>query len=180
MSYPPKLVANTVLKRAFRDGVPVSAMKLQKILYFLAAEYGKSTGRPLMNIPFRPWPYGPVQEGVHAAFKCFGPNPVTAFAKDPRGRGFIIRPRSDTALDRALDEVWGRTRHRNAVDLARASVLPGSAWHQAVMSGAHSLANEAVAADSTYRGTLGLVGDGVPAGRIGNLVGRGGSRVLGR
>lgn len=179
MGYPPKLVANTVLKRAFRDRVPVNPMKLQRILYFLAAEYGKAAGRPLMNIPFRPWPYGPVQEDVHQAFKCFASDPVTSYAKDPLGQGSIIRPGSDTVLEGVLEQVWRRTRRLSSAELAKASVLPGSAWHQAMESGAGSLDDEVVAADFTYRIPLGLV-DGVPAGRIRGFISRGLGRLPGR
>ena len=36
-------VANNVLSRAFAEKISVSPMKLQKILYFVASEYQKTT-----------------------------------------------------------------------------------------------------------------------------------------
>lgn len=36
MAYSPTRVANNILERAFKEGIEVTPMKLQKILYFLA------------------------------------------------------------------------------------------------------------------------------------------------
>lgn len=40
-------LANNVLSRSFRDKVPITSMKLQRILYIVSSEYYKKTG----NIP---------------------------------------------------------------------------------------------------------------------------------
>lgn len=53
MPYPATMIANNVLERSFRDGVYVTPMALQKILYFAASEYEKRTGNRLLAEPFQ-------------------------------------------------------------------------------------------------------------------------------
>ena len=62
ITYDATLVANNVLYRASRSEprVTVTLMKLQKVLYFVASEYAKRTGRPLFSEHFQTWEYGPI------------------------------------------------------------------------------------------------------------------------
>ena len=56
----PELVANSILVRAFRDNIPVSPMKLQKLLFFVTCLYQRNTSVRLLTESFQPWKYGPV------------------------------------------------------------------------------------------------------------------------
>lgn len=64
MAYTSTLIANNVLNRAFAEKRRISLMKLQKILYFAAAEYQKKTGQPLFSERFETWQYGPVLRSI--------------------------------------------------------------------------------------------------------------------
>ena len=54
-------VGNTILKRARNDGIDITPMKLQKMIYIVYKEYLKQTGRSLFPERFEVWKYGPVE-----------------------------------------------------------------------------------------------------------------------
>ena len=41
------VVCNNILTRAFQENIPVSPMKLQKLMYFVSCEYVKATGKEI-------------------------------------------------------------------------------------------------------------------------------------
>lgn len=156
MAYTATIIANNVLQRAFRDKVEVSPMKLQKILYFVAAEYAKRTNRPLLAEPFQPWRYGPVLRSVYSEFKPFGGNPIRGYAKDAQGQAFVMEERYDPELADALNAVWDRTRNRSAVDLSRITHKEGSAWYAAFIENNEYIDASAIEQDNSYAEELAL------------------------
>lgn len=50
----------------------ISNLKLQKVLYFLQAEFLVSTGSPLFSDKIIAWDFGPVVEDVYQEYKIFG------------------------------------------------------------------------------------------------------------
>lgn len=77
-----KLVANSILRRAFKEQTAVSPMKLQRLMFFITCLYQRATGRRLLAESFQPWQYGPVCGTVYGAFESFGGNPITEYAKE--------------------------------------------------------------------------------------------------
>lgn len=63
--------ANTVLKKSFEELIQVSPMKLQKLLYFIYADYLKKTKEPLLSEKFQVWQYGPVLSSAYYEFKSW-------------------------------------------------------------------------------------------------------------
>lgn len=123
----PKLVANSILRRAFAEKIAVSPMKLQKLMFFITCLYQRNTGHRLLTESFQPWRYGPVCGAVYGEFKSFGGNPITAYAKDAIGNAYAADERSSPELKQALDTVWSHLGCLPAVMLSRITVLPGSA-----------------------------------------------------
>lgn len=123
----PKLVANSILRRAFAEKIAVSPMKLQKLMFFITCLYQRNTGHRLLTESFQPWRYGPVCGAVYGEFKSFGGNPITAYAKDAIGNAYAADERSSPELKQALDTVWSHLGCLPAVTLSRITVLPGSA-----------------------------------------------------
>lgn len=161
-----RIVANNVLERAFRDRIPVSLMKLQKICYFTASEYARQTdGARLFSECFVAWQYGPVLRGVDAAFRCFGGGPIRRYACDAAGQPYVLDESCVPGLASVLDRVWERTKDHSAVVLARATRLPGSAWHRSyTANGGGSIDHAAVVDDCTYRALLGFEQPGRQSG----------------
>ena len=147
-------VSNNILKRAFDEDISVSPMKLQKILYFVASEYAKRAGYPLLDDYFQPWPYGPVVRSVYDEFRSFGGDPIRKFGKDARGQAYMADEARDHVLADSLDDVWHAVKHRSAVDLSRVTHAPGSAWSRFYQQ--QMISPEAVRDDETYRPQLGI------------------------
>ncbi|PQP39351.1 Panacea domain-containing protein [Mycolicibacterium austroafricanum] len=156
MTFDAGQVCNNVLMRAFRDDFSVSPMKLQKILYFVASEYAKDTGEPLLSEPFQPWQYGPVVQSVYSEFKPFGGGPIRRYAKDSQGKAYIVAEDQNVKLRKVLDRVWPAVKSRSAVDLSRITHLPGSAWRKAFDNSDRYIRDADIESDTSYRSRLGL------------------------
>lgn len=146
----PKLVANSILRRAFAEKIAVSPMKLQKLMFFITCLYQRNTGHRLLTESFQPWWYGPVCGAVYGAFASFGGNPITAYAKDAIGNAYAADERSSPELKQALDTVWSHLGCLPAVMLSRITVLPGSAWSKAVERKNCFISNADMAEDHTF------------------------------
>lgn len=131
-------------------------MKLQKILYFVAAEYQKKAGQSLFSERFETWRYGPVLRSVYSEFRPFSRDCITCFAKDADNKSRMVNEGTDLVLQRALDSVWAVTRGLSAVDLSRITHLENSAWDKAFQNRQPFLSSDSIAADETYRCELGL------------------------
>lgn len=156
MTYVSTLIANNVLSRAFAKKAYISPIELQKILYFVAAEYQKKAGQSLFSERFETWQYGPVLRSVYSEFRPFSRDCITRFAKDADNKSRMIDEDADPVLQRALDSVWAVTKRRSAVDLSRITHLENSAWDKAFQNEQPFLSSDSIAADETYRRELGL------------------------
>tara|TARA_B100000678_G_scaffold289465_1_gene300082 strand:+ start:1765 stop:2310 length:546 start_codon:yes stop_codon:yes gene_type:complete len=76
-----RAVANQFLDWADQEGVEISNMKLQKMLFFAHADFTVETGRPLLSEAFQAWDYGPVIPQVYRSFSTTGSRSIKARAK---------------------------------------------------------------------------------------------------
>lgn len=70
-------IANFIISYANNDDnnltdYALTPLKLQKILYYVSAEYFKKFGERLFSEDFQKWQYGPVVKDVYHEFKPFG------------------------------------------------------------------------------------------------------------
>lgn len=139
MPFKATAIANLVLDLAEPDGVPVSPMKLQKLVYIahgwhLGFGYG-----PLVSEAVQAWRYGPVIPAVYAAFASFGSKPITNRRADDfklhDGKLTISRvqlpdtPEAGLA-NRVVLEVWNAYKQFSAVELSNATHKPGTPWDE--------------------------------------------------
>ncbi|MCI9889078.1 DUF4065 domain-containing protein [Micrococcales bacterium 31B] len=150
------MVCNNILARAFNENVRVTPMKLQKMLYFVASEYAKVTGRTLLNEPFQQWDYGPVLSSVYNEFKPYGAMRIKTYAKDSQGKALSISEDFDAELRQCLDRVWAVTKDRDAVTLSRITHEKGSAWYKSYQKDQRVISDEDIRQDETYKRLLGL------------------------
>ena len=111
-------VANNVLSRAFAEKISVSPMKLQKILYFVASEYQKTTKARLFEEPFSTWAYGPVLYSVFNEFRAFSKEKISRYARNAKNQTLIVDESEDVALRDALDRIWNATQSMGAKELS--------------------------------------------------------------
>lgn len=146
----PNMVANSILRRAFKEKIALSPMKLQKLMFFVTCLYQRNTGQRLLTESFQPWQYGPVCGAVYWEFKSFGGNPITAYAKDAMGDVYAVDESSSPEMKKALDMVWMHMKNLPAVTVSRIACLPGSAWSKAVESKSRFVSNVDMADDHTF------------------------------
>lgn len=158
MAFDAAQVCNNILKRGFAEGVPISPMKLQKILYFTASEYAKKTGNPLLIEPFLQWQYGPVVASVYSEFKPFRGGPIHQYAKDSEGKAYTLDEAKNPKLRESLNTVWAATKGFSAVALSRITHREGSAWRAAFEAGQRVIDDDALRDDRTYLEPLGIAG----------------------
>lgn len=163
MPFPATRVSNNILHRSFQEKIDVSPMKLQKILFFLAAEYGKEfpktqngEDRYLLNQQFQPWKFGPVLPSVYDEFRLFGSAPIKKYAKDADGRSTIIDESKNPVFKKVLDRVWLATRDIDAITLSEISHAEGSAWWNSWKEYERYISEDAIIADNTYKSELSL------------------------
>jgi uncharacterized phage-associated protein len=76
-----KGLANLFLDWSDEAEIPLSPMKLQKLLFFTHSDFLVRTGEPLIKQEFEAWDYGPVIPSIYRAFKKFKDRPITVRAK---------------------------------------------------------------------------------------------------
>ena len=83
MPLPTIPVVNSLLERAFREGrSDMTAVKMQKMLFFLNGWHLAITGGPCIDRPFDVWKYGPVVPSVYYRLQHFGGGPITEYLQD--------------------------------------------------------------------------------------------------
>lgn len=55
----------------------ITPMKLQKLAYY-AKIWTVVAGEPWVNVSFKKWPYGPVNDEIYKAYQTYGSNPIPA------------------------------------------------------------------------------------------------------
>lgn len=65
-------VARFVIEYCRKNGLLMSNLKLQKVLYFIQAEFLVRNGEPCFFERIEAWPFGPVVSNVYHEYKTFG------------------------------------------------------------------------------------------------------------
>ena len=142
MSFDAKAVANFFLDLAEERGVPLTPMKLQKLVYYAHGWHLGLTGEPLIQEDVEAWPYGPVVTSLYHEFKHHGNNPIDTRAtvtEWPTGsRSFNLREVAAALPDdqntdyarRLLARVWDAYGQWTAVQLSNATHESGTPWDQ--------------------------------------------------
>lgn len=134
LAIPAQAVCNTILQRAFVEKIPVSPMKLQKLLYFTYQTYLKRTGQLLFSERFEAWPYGPVLPSIYDEFKSFHGDPITMFAKNADGSVSVISGTASGAcgIVYSIAETWEKYKNKTGIELSGITHQKESAWYKAV------------------------------------------------
>lgn len=145
------IVSNNILRRSFNENIPVTPMKLQKILYFVCCEYLKATGCELLSEDFCVWQYGPVLPNVYNEFKAFRGNRITKYAKDADGNSFAYDETASPNLRAAIDLIWAFFKDKSGMELSKITHEDGSGWSNAFENNQPKITKEQMKADDSYR-----------------------------
>jgi uncharacterized phage-associated protein len=80
MAYDVREIANFVLDAAEAEGVGVTNLSVNKVVYFLHAFFLVRFDRPLVTAKIEAWNYGPVFRELYREFKSFEDKPITSRA----------------------------------------------------------------------------------------------------
>lgn len=141
-------LCNTIIKKSFDENIPVSPMKLQKLLYFIYRDYLKETNSVLFAEDFQAWKYGPVLESVYDEFKTFRSNRITRFAKTANGEVYVINETLEPILCSVINSVWNKYKGYDGIALSQVTHEEGGAWRKAFLKGSASLNIEDIKEDN--------------------------------
>lgn len=95
------LIAQYIIRRCNELGRSISNLKLQKILYFVQAEFLVDTGRTCFSDVIEAWDFGPVVPEVYRAYRVYGSANIPAGVAN----GVIhIRRQDMERIDGIVDE----------------------------------------------------------------------------
>jgi uncharacterized phage-associated protein len=109
--YDSRAVANFLLDLAEQEGLAITNLALQKLLYFAHGHFLIRTGKPLVQGAFEAWTYGPVHPAVYQCFKDEGKRAIKVRAV---GRNIM------TGEVRQLDTPNDPEVRRHVLDVLRA------------------------------------------------------------
>ena len=76
-------IAEYIINYAIKNGYAISNLKLQKILYFVQAQFLFSLNVPCFSAPIEAWEYGPVVKIIYHKYKRYGSSNIyTEFDND--------------------------------------------------------------------------------------------------
>lgn len=129
MPKPALFISGEILKRGKEQGICISNMSLQKLLFIANGAYLAETGNPLINEPIEVWPYGPVVKNVYHAFKEYG---NTEIQQLPALYYLMTSDKNlDDTANEAIEFVLKVASKLDAIQLSNWTHLPGSPWSKA-------------------------------------------------
>jgi uncharacterized phage-associated protein len=136
----PLYAANNMIRRAYSQGINLTNLKLQKLLYLLYTKYYHETNGSLFPDRFEAWQYGPVLTAVYEIFKEEGSSPLHSMRPDANGKMLIVSETGDFGV--CFDQIWATYARKSAaylVSLAHGDENPGhtTAWKKAVNAGGY-------------------------------------------
>jgi uncharacterized phage-associated protein len=99
-------IANHFIQKSTDNCVPLTPMKLLKLVYISHGWYLGLSGKPLISDQVQAWKYGPVVPQLYQYFKKFGDSAITEKAYYQTKEGSYYYTLSDTNLATFLDKVW--------------------------------------------------------------------------
>jgi uncharacterized phage-associated protein len=132
-----------MLDLADSNGILLTNLALQKLLYFCHSIFLINRGIPLIKGYFEAWQYGPVHPTVYSAFKPAGDKPITFRATKQdilSGARSEILPPSDPEVRRHVTRIVAMYGGLTAARLVEISHAKNAPWHYVVEKSQKTLA----------------------------------------
>lgn len=132
----PSEVANFLLKKGEEDGIPITPMKLIKLVYIA---YGWALGAEnirLFDEEIEAWKYGPVIPSIYHEFKHFGADPIVGFMSQEYDPFEDLDahtpqiPNTDKDVIELLGLVWDLYKDKSATRLMNLTHQTGTPWDE--------------------------------------------------
>ena len=100
--YSAQSIARYIIQRCNEQNTPISNLKLQKLLYFVQAEFLVARNRPCFAEEIEAWDFGPVVPEVYQEYKIFGGANIPVIGR--MSRPVIISRDDQKLIDGIIDE----------------------------------------------------------------------------
>jgi uncharacterized phage-associated protein len=131
-----RAIANYFIGRALKDGVEMSPMKLQKLVFFAYGLYLAMKGKELFSERFEAWPWGPVISSLYHQLKSYGSRSIDqpVYDTDPvtGEKTMPVIDAGETELLQFLGTFWDKYKGYTAFQLSNATHLPGTPWAKTI------------------------------------------------
>lgn len=137
MAYSAKAIANEFLDLAKEEEMPITPMKLQKLVYIAHGFNLAVFGDTLLDEKVRAWKYGPVIDSLYHEFKSFGNRNITKKATDIEvddDFDIIVKepaiPKEDDFTKRLIYIVWNKYKELSGVQLSALTHQKDTPWEK--------------------------------------------------
>ncbi len=124
--YSPINIAKYFLLRGREEGIPISLIKLQKLLYFAHGWHLAMFDKPLLSEKVQAWKYGPIIPSLYELYIRFGNEPINTEGLTLNG----FRP--GEKLINFLDFVWEVYKNYSPTELSTLTHVGESPWEKAI------------------------------------------------
>ncbi|MFZ9470501.1 MAG: Panacea domain-containing protein [Rickettsiales bacterium] len=141
-------IANYMIACSFIEKIPLSPMKLIKLVYIAYGWGLVFLNQKLFNEDIEAWQYGPVIPSIYHEFKRFGKEPIDEMSvsmNEMTGDLSVnrINLKEGNNISKLLNLVWTYYRNYSAVELSDLTHQLGSPWDNAVKTnGYRSVLND--------------------------------------
>jgi uncharacterized phage-associated protein len=118
----PITIANYFIKKSFDTGIPLTPMKLVKLVYLAHGWNLAIKDEALINEAVQAWKYGPVIPSVYQSVKHFGTQPISSMVNILKSEPI----KEDTMP--LLDKVWSIYEKHNGLNLSTITHQKDSPW----------------------------------------------------
>ncbi|WP_336288343.1 Panacea domain-containing protein [Bartonella sp. CB60] len=146
--YTVQQVANFFLDKGREDNIPITQMKLIKIVYFAYGWVLAITGKRLFSDTIEAWQHGPVIPALYHEFKSWGSHPIdidyhSYECDDGTGEVFFntIPNNEDSKI---LNTVWDTYKGLAPRQLRDKSCEKGSPWEKVYVENQYNIQNERI------------------------------------
>jgi len=121
-------IANFFVSKSINTGEELSPIKLLKLVYLSHGWYLGLTEKPLIGEAVQAWKYGPVVKDVYYAFRTYGSEQITSFAKDSYSTIQIPNAEKEKDLVQFLEKIWEIYGKVDGLRLSALTHESGSPW----------------------------------------------------
>lgn len=129
MAYPASLIAYAFVQKGIAEGIFVTQMKLQKLVYFAHGYHLAIYGEPLLKDNIQAWQFGPVVPKIYQEYKLYGSRPITDTDLLMTGdsKQYSLAQLNRDAIS-TIDYTWEALKHVSAAQLSNWTHKEESPW----------------------------------------------------
>lgn len=138
-------IARIFVDKGIKDEIPVTQMKLQKLVYFANGIFAalKEGKEALFDDEIQAWDFGPIIPAVYHEYKIFGADvikPENDFLRFIR-KGISFEPieLTDDLHKKIVDDTWTALKDWSGIELSNWTHRAGSAWRSVYRQGVRNI-----------------------------------------